>query len=193
MYNISQIENIIGVKSEKWIANCYYISTLLVKYGVVEGKAVFGKYHGYVNKKSPFYGNTFINHGWVETPNGEIIDPTRWVFESKEPYIYESFIKNIDYDRGSNVIKKLLKVDAPSFNENSKVVDIENLQIEAIFKELLKEKKENKKISIEQLIWVGSLSLGDLNYFAKPLFAWYKDNALSVFIPVDNFETIMEG
>ena len=193
MYNISQVENIIGVKSEKWVANCYYISTLLVKHGVVEGKAVFGKYLGKVDKKSPFYGNTFINHGWIETPNGEIIDPTRWVFESTEPYIYESNIKNIDYDRGSNVIKKLLKTDAPSFNKNSKVVDIENLQIEAIFKTLLKEKKEDKKISIEQLIWVGSLSLGDLNYFAKPLFAWYKDNALSVFIPVDNFETIMEG
>lgn len=106
MKNIQAIETIIGIPAKKWVGHCFAISCQLVEHGIFKGKAVFGKYYGPVNEGSFFEGKPHIQHGWIETKEGKIIDSTRWVFENVEPYIYVSDTSNSEYDRGAIFFKR---------------------------------------------------------------------------------------
>ena len=193
VFDVNEISKSINKPFESWKGNCYYISCLIVKSGLVEGKAVFGKYYGYIDNGSMFAGSIFTNHGWIETPEGQIIDPTRWVFENKEPYIFETNKNNKDYDRGSNIMKEIFVSSVPEFNSSGRVIEINNNEIEGILASFLGDKKEDNVVCVGQAMFVGSQSLKLLGDNAKPLFTWFKDNSLEVFIPLDNFELVMVG
>lgn len=86
---VKRVEKVIGQRASKWKGNCYGIAGALVAKKLVEGVAVYGLYHGHIAKTSMFAGQPFARHGWVLAPDGTVIDPTRWVFEDVEPYIFE--------------------------------------------------------------------------------------------------------
>jgi len=96
---VKEIEQAIGIPADDWKGNCHAIACEVVKAGLVEGEAVYGHWRGPVAKTSMFYrensGLGICRHGWVETADGFILDPTRWVFEDTEPYI---FIGDPEYD-----------------------------------------------------------------------------------------------
>ena len=72
-------------------------------------------------------------------------------------------------------------------------IEIEDQEIENLFSQLLLDKKEPNKISINQALVVASSSLSELDTSAKPIFQWLSDNGLQAFIPVDNYDTVMNG
>jgi hypothetical protein len=90
-----QVAKAIGVQLKDWPGNCYGIASLMVDKGVVtDGVAVYGHWLGQVHPKSMFYPKwhaiRFCQHGWIRLDSGEILDPTRYVFEHIHgPYIYE--------------------------------------------------------------------------------------------------------
>lgn len=195
IFDIDLVSKEIQVDYNSWVARCFEISSYIVKADLIEGKAVFGKYHGKIHKDSFFANSRFPNHGWILTKDNYIIDPTRWVFEATEPYIYICEADNPEYDRGSNVLKSILSPlsNLPSFDDSGRVVEIENEEIENILSQLFKDKKEPNKISINQILAIASSSLPELGEAAKPIFQWLSDNKLKAFIPIDNYETIMEN
>lgn len=73
---------------ESWKGNCYAIATAIVEDGLIEGKAEYGVWEGPIAEGSYFYGKLISRHGWIRLPDGQICDPTRWVFENVAPYIY---------------------------------------------------------------------------------------------------------
>lgn len=85
---IPQIEYLIGLTTEEWKGNCYAVAVACVDAGVVEGEAEYGIWEGPIAPGSFFEGRPLARHGWVRLPDGQIWDPTRWVFENVEPYIY---------------------------------------------------------------------------------------------------------
>lgn len=88
---LAECEKAIGEKAETWVARCYEISCAIVEAGLVEGEAVYGHWLGPVQPKSHFADRgrlPFIPHGWILLKDGEVLDPTRWVFEAKAPYLY---------------------------------------------------------------------------------------------------------
>lgn len=117
------------------------------------------------------------------------------VFEATEPYIYIGESDNPEYDRGSNVLKSLLSplTNAPEFNDSGRVIDINNEEVETLLTELLLDKKEPNKISINQALVIASSSLKELDTSAKPIFQWLTDNGLKAFIPIDNYDIVMNG
>ena len=193
--DIDAIANEINDNKENWVARCFEISSAIVKADLVEGKAVFGKYYGKIHKDSFFNNSSFPNHGWILTKHNYIIDPTRWVFEATEPYIYIGEVDNYEYDRGSNVLKSLLSPlnNVPTFDNSGRIIEIEDQEIENLFSQLLLDKKEPNKISINQALVVASSSLSELDTSAKPIFQWLSDNGLQAFIPIDNYDTVMNG
>lgn len=195
IFDIDLVSKEIEVDYNSWVARCFEISSYIVKADLIEGKAVFGKYHGKIHKDSFFADSRFPNHGWILTKHNYIIDPTRWVFEATEPYIYICDADNPEYDRGSNVLKSILSPlrNTPSFDSSSRVIEIENEEIEHLFSQLLKDKKEPNKISINQILAIASSSLPELGEAAKPIFQWLSDNKLKAFIPIDNYEIVMEN
>lgn len=193
--DIDAVANEINDNKENWVARCFEISSAIVNSDLVEGKAVFGKYYGKIHKDSFFNNSSFPNHGWILTKHNYIIDPTRWVFEATEPYIYIGEVDNPEYDRGSNILKSLLSPlsKAPSFDDSGRIIEIEDKEIEDILYQLFKDKKEPNKISINQALFIANTSLLDLDTSAKPIFQWLSDNGLKAFIPIDNYETVMNG
>ena len=87
---LEECEKALGEKAEAWVARCYEISCRIVAAGLVKGVAVYGHWLGPVHPKSHFAGKPrpFVQHGWILTDDGEVLDPTRWVFEAAKPYLY---------------------------------------------------------------------------------------------------------
>lgn len=88
---IADVEKAIGIPAKEWHGNCFFIATQIVEKKLVKGRAVYGHYRGPVSPTGWWkhrIGQAFLRHGWVELPDGMILDPTRWSFEDKPPYIY---------------------------------------------------------------------------------------------------------
>jgi len=90
--NISVVEKKIKVKASKWKGRCFEIASAMVSAGLVKGVAVYGHWVGPIARSSHFADRRklgFTNHGWVILEDGEtVVDPTRWVFEDRQPYIF---------------------------------------------------------------------------------------------------------
>jgi hypothetical protein len=76
----------IGVPLDHWFGQCHMVAVLIHHAGLVGGSVCYGKYRGDISTKSPLHGVT-TRHGWIEV-DGQVYDPTRWVWEGVEPYIY---------------------------------------------------------------------------------------------------------
>ena len=71
-------------------------------------KVMYGFYYGPVAETSMFHGKGLIRHGWVVCEDGTLVDPTRWVFEDVDPYIYAINVKDstADYDPGMRSVRQ---------------------------------------------------------------------------------------
>lgn len=89
--SLAEAEAAIGEPAARWVSRCYEIAFKLVAAELVPGRAVYGHYLGPVAAGSYFStrgANGFVGHGWISLPDGRVLDPTRWVFEGREPYLY---------------------------------------------------------------------------------------------------------
>lgn len=88
---IADVEKAVGMPASKWHGQCFFIASQIVDKNLVKGRAAYGHYRGPVSKEGYWkdrVGQGFQRHGWVELPDQTILDPTRWSFENKPPYIY---------------------------------------------------------------------------------------------------------
>jgi hypothetical protein len=85
-------EIVLTIKSvpENWKGNCFAVATLIAESGLIQNAtAVYGHWLGKAGSYFSHKGLAgFIQHGWVLLEDGRILDPTRWVFEDVEPYIF---------------------------------------------------------------------------------------------------------
>lgn len=82
------VADVIGVPVEEWPGRCHEIATLAVETGVLEGRTEYGIWLGPIAPDSLFGRRPVARHGWIRLEDGRVADPTRWVFEGAEPYIY---------------------------------------------------------------------------------------------------------
>lgn len=92
--------DLIGIPVTRWPGNCYCVAQAIVEAGLIEGRAVYGDYLGPVKEGTLFDGRGVIQHGWIEV-DGQIVDPTRWVFEGASPYLHTCDLPNREYDEGA--------------------------------------------------------------------------------------------
>lgn len=98
------IAHAIDLPLDKWPGNCAGVAALILFHGLVDGKDEYGFYLGPTEDGTMFAGKTMIRHGWIKLPDGRIYDPTRWVFEDVDPYIYVGHNTD-DYDRGMRTVR----------------------------------------------------------------------------------------
>lgn len=105
---LKECEKAIGEPARDWAGRCYEISCKIVDAGLVSrkrglgGEAVYGHWLGPVSPRSLFADRKapFVQHGWIWIEShAMVIDPTRWVFEAKEPYIYADYEIPDGYER----------------------------------------------------------------------------------------------
>jgi hypothetical protein len=112
--NIQNVAKKIKVPVEQWVGNCDLIALAMIRYGVVNGrrgKRVRGLWVGPINPESYFGYRAdipLVPHSWIQMTDTRmpvrfqdesgnlvfrmmddpIVDPTRFAFEGKPPYIY---------------------------------------------------------------------------------------------------------
>lgn len=181
---------VIGMPFEQWPGRCTAVATALVNCGSLPGTVVYGTYHGEISPDSCFSDRLFTHHSWIETDT-EIIDPSRWVFESRAPYIYRCPLDNPEYDRGSNVLTEMLRAGQrpPQYCEHMPVH-----QIPAQFGDLVRMNwPEQLILTDEQLGWLASSPLSQLGDRAEPFFRWLIEQGMGALIPTDNRTAVLNA
>lgn len=90
---LAEVEKAIGLEVPKWAGQCFGIACAVSDaYPELGGTALYGHYHGDICHGSIFYGRGgIVQHGWIQLPDGSVLDPTRWAFDSPDkPYLYHS-------------------------------------------------------------------------------------------------------
>lgn len=95
--SIPKIERFLGRKAQTWKGECGLLAEVVQKMMGKKAKATIhdGRYFGPVRKGTIFdveFGDIhkqtgFMLHTWCEC-DGWIIDPTRWVFDGRKPYVF---------------------------------------------------------------------------------------------------------
>lgn len=194
---IKIIEKTIKIPVEKWRGQCFGIADLMLKHKLIEGKLRYGHWTGPVAKGSRFekYPDGLSHHGWIELPDGMIVDPTRFDFEQKPPYIYVG--KNDYYDAGGNKLLLATMQPPPKFDVNEKQIFLTVKDKSAIrLIENLLDREVNKDslviITIKQALWLANLPIQILDKADKPIYEALIQANLGAFIPYDNRKLVLE-
>lgn len=181
-----EVADKIGQPLSVWPGNCYAVACSLIKADLVKGRAAYGHFIGRISPNSMFFGKPIVNHGWVITDDGQLIDPTRWVFEGVEPYIYCAPLEfAAEYDEGGNIYRLENGRDTPPHNEEEKQVNIPSGDV-ALFNSLLGRSELQTTLGMSEVCWLGNLSLVTLQDSAKPLYEALIAMGMKAMIPLDN-------
>lgn len=197
LLSVKQVEVITNFPSVNWKGNCYCIASKLVASGAIKGRAVYGHWLGDVDRHSFFRHRRhlpFIPHGWIVTEDNTIVDPTRWVFEAIDPYLYYGGdVKDPEemntYDEGGNSWRSATLKPVPKFNSKERlytVVMSEDAKDHLM--ELIghRTQPQLKDLSFGLMFWVGNLPPDLLGQYDVEIFQWFVNVGLGALIPIDN-------
>ena len=202
---IEKVEQAIGLKADCWAGKCYEIAWCIAKrYALLDGTPVYGHWIGAVHPDSywaPRAGTGFIQHGWVLLPDGRILDPTRWAFENKEPYLWLGE-NDGSYDEGGNRLRKRFYTDRPcpepqadTLNEDDNTRHIclklsmdAQIHLWLYSARVLNEPHNTRAYWMEfgQLFWVANAPFMDLEPHAREIYQAIIDVKQAALIPFDN-------
>lgn len=122
--SISAIAKAIGMKPRYWRGRCHHVAYDIIASGLIEGEDRYGLYHGPIDPKGFFGKRPFSRHGWIEMPDGNICDPTRWVFTNDVPHLYVCG-PNPEYDFGGNAMRAATDQGPPAHNPRAEQFKLE--------------------------------------------------------------------
>lgn len=104
--SVEDIAQAIGLPVEQWPGNCYAVAVKMNEKLQLGLTPCYGHFSGWVHRASMFSPRMqsmgVVNHGWLATDDGVIVDPTRFVFENQPAGIYIGREHSADYERGGN-------------------------------------------------------------------------------------------
>ena len=183
-YTAKEVAKRIRWPLKTWPGNCYGVACAMLEAGLVRGRATYGHYHGFISDLSErFAGRAFTQHGWI-TRKSTIVDPTRWVFEACDPYIYVGPKDDEDYDMGGNRVRLMHMRPPPPFSTDYKSYIVPRHLLP--FAQMMLGTTSDT-ICGPQVMWLANLPLDMLGDMAKPVFEWIvNDVKIPGFIPMDN-------
>ncbi len=96
-----------GIPLEDWAGDCARIAHALAEhYG---GTSRYGMFLGEISDDSMFAGRPAAPHGWIELPDGTVVDPTRWAFEFNRDDLQSAYIwhgPGDEYDLAGDRIRR---------------------------------------------------------------------------------------
>jgi hypothetical protein len=198
---VEQVERAIDMKTSCWAGQCYGVAQALVNARILPGRAraVYGHYRGTIDPKSMFgshQGHGFCRHGWIliDDAPGQLrrilLDPTRWVFESVDPYLYwaDVLAGHDDYDEGGNVLRHALRRPAPRF-DSKKPAGLKLPRRTLAFVE--EQLGDQRGICRARALWLANLTPSELGEHAKPLFRALIAANHGSYIPIDNRRAVL--
>lgn len=200
-FSVKDVVSAIGSEPDLWRGNCYGVSTLMVNSGICpEGsRTAYGLFLGKVHRESEFAPRALVGlvrHGWIQVDGEQpiIIDPTRWVFECEDPYIFVAPKIECanEYDEGANTLRRSMVRPPPKFRKDMKTASL-RLSEPAwnLIGYLLGDKKPKERLTFERLCWLSSLPLDFYGSFAKEIFSAVVKSGHPEYIPIDNRRLIL--
>ena len=185
----------INVPVPSWPGRCYEVAGLLISNGVLEGTLRYGHWLGPISKYclvEVWRDNPpFVQHGWIELDGETVVDPTRWVFENKDPYIYWG--SNEHYDVGGNQWRKAMRNPCPSYSPSAPraSLDIWKLDRDAHKFTMNTIFGGAPGITVDMVFWLANLAPDELGIYAQPIFQAIVDAGYAAAIPIDNRELVL--
>lgn len=190
----------IGSPTADWKGHCHEVACRLLELKLVPGVERYGHYYGPVRAGYFTPGRPFYRHGWVEARPGVVVDPTRWVFEARRPYIYVG--PGDDYDPGGERLaasmvgpypsSKLLGDDNDRFDpqafedrEAGRVTDLD-LPEEARLWVAHLTNGQAGDFTFGQLMWLANLPLSWHGPHARAVYEAFERAGQSALVPIDN-------
>ena len=172
----------------------------MLKKNIITGRAIYGHWLGGASGSSIFWDRSnlpFIHHGWIETPDKRIIDPTRWVFEDVAPYLFISdkndLVEDL-YDEGGNKFREAMMSPCPEYKEKDRKInknDISKFDKEVYdYLDELFDSPENW--TIKHIFWLANLSPKFLGIYTREVYGWLDNIDCGAFIPIDNYEKYLK-
>lgn len=210
---IGYVEKALDWPVEKWEGNCFAVASQMVKQGVVEGKAVYGAWHGLLNSRGYWKnkaGVPFVRHGWVILADGRILDPTRWSFEAVAPYIWIGRGDHEEYDRGHNRYQEEHMQPWPDSDDGERellfellpevVDDLDNrgarlrdpLDPDQMDRDSLDCEHYRLTLTHKQAFWLANFPLTwfSSEHNAREVYTQIAEHGFVGFIPIDNYNAV---
>ncbi|MCK9542643.1 MAG: hypothetical protein M0R03_11510 [Novosphingobium sp.] len=184
----------INVPIKDWPGNCHFIANQFLQKGIVKGKLRYGHFLGDVKEGTMFYkGVPFVRHGWIELEDGRICDPTRWVFEGVEPYVYVG-PNNDEYDIGGSKIRDLFAPPMPMYDEKEIQISLDLEEDELLRIHILFGNKNTSTFSISQIFWLANRTPPYLATFldVKLFYIALEKAKLKAAVPIDYWTLVMK-
>lgn len=188
---VEDLEDLLDEDAMEWEGQCYRLAHAASK--LVKGRPVYGHYTGPVNEWG-YWGDRaglpFQQHGWVQLPDGRVLDPTRWLFEGADPYVYIG--SDEDYDEGGNVFRSLLMKPPPRWGDEKRTVELSfsGAAAKAVRSLLGPEEVRGSggvvKMNLGQAMWLANLPYDILSPHQKEIYDALIEKSLAAFIPLDN-------
>jgi len=179
---------------EKWAGNCYAIAVAFIEKKIVPGVPRYGHWRGPVHEESQFFGSHealgFSRHGWVEQPGETICDPTRWVFEHVEPYIFMGFDTENYYDLGGQTLRdsmnegRLRVIRSTIFKKKDyEIVVPRDSKIKKVVHSFF---PGLKRLTRQHLSFIANQAPDVVGPDVKTVYQWIIKTGNAAYIPVDN-------
>jgi hypothetical protein len=179
------------VKDLSW--NCFAVAKVLETLLKKEGKkarAVYGFWYGEClsKPKQPMH-----RHGWTVVGN-EILDPTRFVFEGKKPYLFQGrTVNHPEYDEGMRLAKLANRFPFPIPGRGTSYNIQWSKQTFRFLSQLILENSDDKNkesvdpcnLNSQQLNWISNTDYLALGKYISEIYSKLIENELDVFIPLD--------
>lgn len=168
--------------------NCHEVATrfvelVLEKRPDLKARTVYGFYLGKsVRKAAPFH-----RHGWALI-EGKIYDPTRFVFEGKQPYLFVSDPADApEYDEGMNYVKAQLRPPFPH-NVDGKELAFDWPNVTLNFLRQHCDGHDPRTFKPFQLMWVANTPPQQLGKHIHVIYPAIIAKGKECFIPIDNLK-----
>jgi hypothetical protein len=183
--------------TEGWKGNCFGIASEFVKKGLTKGVAVYGHWLGPIAETSFFgkkRGLPFCQHGWVLMPDKTIVDPTRWVFEDVEPYIYSGPDVDGFYDEGGNEFRMMTLGPPPDYDPTERRYEITKSVMRSVTWNFVEKilainitEQEPGFLTLSQIHWLAKLSPERLGEHQVGVYRALEKLDRVALIPIDNY------
>lgn len=186
-----EMGRMINVPCDQWAGRCYEISARILDAGICEGKLCYGLYYGKVHRNS-FFGRRgycgAIRHGWISLDDG-VMDPTRFAFENKPPYIYFGPVSG-EYDfAASNLGSRIRGPFPPATQETTAVpVDLVSAVTDAVRlgSTQLHIYGQITELDRSQIFWIANQQHESFGDKVADVYRWITNIGYGAAIPVDN-------
>jgi len=143
---------------EDFKGNCYAAATALAAILGPGARAVYGIWYGESVVRP---GNPFHRHGWAEMDD-KIIDPTRWVFEGKEPYYWIGPAESDEYDEGMAELREAVRRPPPEHDDTESQFEMQwSPRVKAFMRGLFDDDRDVTWLSFAEIFWLANTSMAD--------------------------------